>query len=340
MPDAPFWQKCNSHCVMCTNSDAYINEPDARYGLAKHLRKIAEFKADPGDRNVYYQNGEHGGYFLFTGGEPTLNPDFLRLLAEYRKSFPGTPITLLTNGRLFCYEDFARETMLAGGNPFEVAVAVHGPDAAAHDAVTRTPGSFAETVEGLGHALKHRGPGQAVEIRVVLHRRTAGMLERTLRFLLETFPDASGYRLTLVYFEAEGQAAKNFERIRITLTDCAARVAACRGLLGRFRELRLYHFPLCVLPETLWPHAWRSLPRYEIMHVKACGACALNDVCVGPHDWYAERFGVSEFKPFQARRSLVLSGNPFHPIASVGEGTVPWTPARVVDEKKDEAVRW
>ena len=87
MPDAPFWQKCNSHCVMCTNSDAYIEEPDSKYSLEKHRAKIAELKGAPGDRGVYYRNGEHQDYFLFTGGEPTLHPEFFKLLGEYRKSF-------------------------------------------------------------------------------------------------------------------------------------------------------------------------------------------------------------------------------------------------------------
>lgn len=341
MPDAPFWQKCNSHCVMCTNSDAYILEDDSRYGLAKHREKIARFKADPGDRTTYYRNGEHPGYFLFTGGEPTLNPEFLRLLGEYRKEFPSAPLTLLTNGRMFFYEDFARSTMRLGGAPFEVAVPVHGPDARSHDSVTRAPGSFRETIEGLRHLLRHRREGQTVEVRVILHKRPTLWLADTMRLLLAEFPgEAAALRLNLVYFEVEGQAEKNFPSIRVTLSECAAAVDACFGMLERFGEVRLYHFPLCVLPERLWSRAWRSLPRYEIKHVDACRRCAMSDLCLGPHDWYPRLIGDAEFVPYAERRDVEPSGNPFRPIAAVRPGAVAARPAPPVDEAKDEAVRW
>lgn len=340
MPDAPFWQKCNSHCVMCTNSDAYIDEPDAKYSLEKHREKIAALRADPADRGVYYRNGEHGGYFLFTGGEPTLNPRFLALLGEYRAAFPDWPMTLLSNGRTFCDEAFARDTLRVGGRPFAAAIPIHGPDAATHDSVTRDPGSFDETVAGLRHLLRHRGPGCELEVRIILHKRPAQWLARTLDFLASGFPAPSFDRVTLVYFESEGQAAKNFESIKLSLTECAAAVAACAPGFGRFREVRLYHFPLCVLPPALWPLAWRTLPRYEIRHVDACRRCAVNDLCAGPHDWYAPAYGESEFRPFAERRRMSLSANPFHPISSVSDETQPWTPAPIADEPKDPSARW
>jgi pyruvate-formate lyase-activating enzyme len=325
---------------MCTNCDSYIMDPDEKYGLAKHREKISAFKAGRGDRAVYYRNGEHADYFLFTGGEPTLNPEFFRLLGEYRKEFPAAPLTLLTNGRAFYHEDFARSTLRVGGVPFDLAIPVHGPDATTHDSVTRAPGSFVETIEGLKHVLRHRAPGQGVEIRIILHRWPARWLERTLRFLLESFPDTSAYRLNLVYFEVEGQAEKNFEHIRITLSECAAFVDGCFDLLRKFPDLRLYHFPLCALPERLWPYAWRSLPRYEIKHVEACGRCAMNDVCMGPHDWYPRLLGTGEFRPYEARRNVSLTGNPFHPIAEVLGGESPAVPMPIRDEVKDESARW
>ena len=340
MPDAPFWQKCNSHCVMCTNSDAYIEEPDEKYSLEKHRAKIAELKAAPGDRTVYYRNGEHQDYFLFTGGEPTLHPEFFKLLGEYRKNFPALPFTLLTNGRTFCVESFAKSTLAIGGRPFDVAVPVHGPDATTHDSVTRAPGSFEETILGLRHLLRHMREGQRLEIRVILHKHPTRWLPRTLDFLLREFPDTRAYRLNLVYFEVEGQAQKNFKSIGVRLSDCARRVDGCFETLRRFDEARLYHFPLCALTRRLWPYAWRTLPRYEIKHVDACRACPVNDVCNGPHDWYAQAYGAAEFVAPAARPPLLLSGDFFHPILSVEGGSPAAAPAPVVDELKDPRARW
>lgn len=340
MPDAPFWQKCNSHCVMCTNSDAYIEEPDSKYSLEKHRAKIAELKGAPGDRSVYYRNGEHQDYFLFTGGEPTLHPEFFKLLGEYRKNFPALPFTLLTNGRTFAVEEFAKGTLAVGGRPFDVAVPIHGPDATTHDSVTRAPGSFVETVEGFKHLLRHAGEGQRLEIRVILHKHPTRWLPRTLELLLKEFPDTRAYRLNLVYFEVEGQAQKNFKSIGVSLSDCARQVDACWETLRRFDEVRLYHFPLCVLPERLWPFAWRTLPRYEIKHVEACRACPVSDVCNGPHDWYVPHYGDGELKAPAERPAMTLTGNPFRPIEAVGRGSVGGRPTAVVDETKDPEARW
>jgi MoaA/NifB/PqqE/SkfB family radical SAM enzyme len=325
---------------MCTNCDSYILDPDEKYGLDKHRAKIREFKNAPDDRTVFYRNGEHSNYFLFTGGEPTLHPEFFKLLGEYRRNFPETPFTLLTNGRSFFYDEFARNTLKLGGTPFDVAVPVHGPDARTHDSVTRAPGSFVETIEGLKNLFKHRVEGQRLEIRVILHKNPTRWLDKTLRFLLKTYPNTEHYRLNLVYFEVEGQAEKNFRSIAITLGDCAKKVDACFELLGEFSEARLYHFPLCALSRRLWPYAWRTLPRYEIQHVDACRSCAVNDVCNGPHDWYAKFFGADEFKPFSERPALSLRDSFFHPIESVGEGTQPGAPAPIADEKKDDRAKW
>ena len=217
---------------------------------------------------------------------------------------------------------------------------IHGPDATTHDSVTRAPGSFEETVRGLHHLLRHLGEGQRVEIRVILHKNPTRWLPRTLDFLLMEFPDTAAYRLNLVYFEVEGQAQKNFKSIGVRLSDCARRVDACFEALARFGELRLYHFPLCVLPARLWPFAWRTLPRYEIKHVEACRACPVNDVCNGPHDWYAPVYGAAEFSPPPARPAMEATGNPFHPIAAVGEGVVEAPPVPIADEAKDPRARW
>jgi len=340
MPDAPFWQKCNSHCVMCTNCDSYIEEPDVRYSLSKHREKIAEFKASGKDRGVYYRNGEHGDYFLFTGGEPTMNPEFFRLLGEYRTSFPLMPFTLLTNGRSFCMESFAKNTLRVGGSPFEVCVPVHGPDATTHDSVTRAPGSFDETVKGLDHLLKARAPGQKVEVRIILHKRPTEWLEDTLKYLLDRFRGRMFDRLTLVYFEVEGQAEKNFESIKIPLEDVSAKIDDCFPLLRRFEDARLYHFPLCSLSQRLWPYAWRTLPAYEIVHADACRDCTVNDICIGPHDWYEGRFGAELFQPFRRRPIMQLSGNPFHPVEAVGQGSTEAEVPPIVEQVKDEGAHW
>lgn len=298
MPDIAFWHRCNSHCVMCTNMDSFIRATDRHYDLEAQLRKLRRFAATR-DKRVYVRNGDQADYVLFTGGEPTIHPHFLRLMAEFRKALPRLPFCLLTNGRTLAYPSFARRLLAVVGVPFSAAIPVHGHDAAAHDAVTRSPGSFSQTLDGLRNLFRFRRPGQEVEIRVVLHKRTAQRLERTLDFLLEEFPDTHLYRLSLIHFEMEGQAEKNFERIRLSLGECVARIESSTGTLARFHDFRLYHFPLCVLPQALRARARRTLPRNDIRFLRRCRSCRARASCAGVQRWYPDRFGDSEFTPIR-----------------------------------------
>jgi len=79
---------------------------------------------------------------LFTSGEPTLNPDLagVRGLAK-EKGFRRD--RLITNGRRLAYPSFLASLLEAGVN--RITVSIHGHNAALHDSLTRTPGSFEHT---------------------------------------------------------------------------------------------------------------------------------------------------------------------------------------------------
>lgn len=296
MPDIGLWHRCNSHCVMCTNMDSFINSDNRHYDLASQLRKLRKFAATRSAR-VYARNGGETDYVLFTGGEPTLHPDFFKLMGEFRKALPAMPFCLLTNGRAFAYPEVVKKTLTLLDSPLSVAVPIHGHDARSHDAVTRAPGSFRQTLDGLRNLFLFRGPGQEIEIRVILHKRSAAGLDSLLAFLLDSFGDTSLYRLTLVHFEVEGQAEKNFKHIALSLTDCVSRIVGALDLLEEFPRVRLYHFPLCVLPEALRAHAWKTLPKNDVRYLRKCRPCILKKKCMGVQRWYPERFGEAEICP-------------------------------------------
>lgn len=284
MPEISIWHKCNSNCIMCTNMDSFIKSPDDHYDFDFQMQRLKKIK--PGSKD----------HFLFTGGEPTLHPGFLSILAGFRKKFPRVPMYLLTNGRKFCYRDFTRKVLRLGKTHFDIIITIHGYNAATNDSITRSKGSFSQAMLGLKNIFKLRRPGQGVEIRIVLHKLTAPWLDRTLLAILKAFPDTAGYRLVLIYFEVEGQAEKNFKRIKLSLGECAARLEECSGLLKEFPEVRLYHFPLCVLKEDLRPLVWDSLPGEDIRYLKECRSCALKKKCPGVPAWYPKWFGTSDIK--------------------------------------------
>lgn len=285
MPEIPIWHKCNSNCIMCTNMDSFIASPDDHYDFDFQMQRLKKFS-----RKLWKD------HFLFSGGEPTLHPGFLSILEGFRKEFPRVPIYLLTNGRRFCYPDFTRDAMRLGKTPFDTVVTIHGYNASTHDSITRSRGSFSQAMRGLENIFKLRGPGQGVEIRIVLHKLTSPWLDRTLAAILKAFPDTAGYRLVLIYFEVEGQAEKNFSRIKLSLGECAARIWECNKSLKKFSEVRLYHFPLCILKEDLRPFAWDSLPGEDVCALEECRSCALKKKCPGVPAWYPKWFDAGDIR--------------------------------------------
>lgn len=96
-------------------------------------------------RGVLDELAEAGVLMLtLSGGEVTLRPDFLELVA-YARSL-GFALRVFTNG-LTMTEALARE--LARHSVLDVEISVYGTRAEIHDFVTGVPGSFERTVRGV-----------------------------------------------------------------------------------------------------------------------------------------------------------------------------------------------
>jgi hypothetical protein len=299
----PVWNLCNNKCVMCSNPPDYAGT--GRYGLPSLKARIR--RIPPGENHLY-----------FTGGEPTLHPQFCDLLAYARARLPRTRILLDTNGRMFSYPGFARRCLETGNIEFQVSLCGH--NRAAHDGITRTPGSFAQAVEGIRNLL---ALGADAEIRFVLTGLSLPNLRAVYDFVRAEFPRIKA--LVFIFLELEGHAAVNIRSAG--LTYAAARGAVEKffsglrqgpgGAVGPPFELKLYHFPLCTLPHGLWKYAWRTLPPKELGWAGACRGCAVREHCLGIHKDYLRRVGEKEFRPPDMPGELRLSGDFCRPILEV-----------------------
>src|SRR3989339_1143910 len=174
--DLCVWDKCNNRCLMCTNPEppwpAWDGSLKYDYdAITKRLKKDKDrFLADD---SIY-----------ITGGEPTIHPDFLRILDYLFCNFPKQKIKLLTNGRRFMYDDFAKKVLSLSRN-FEIDLSVYGADSAVHDAVTRSRGSFVQTTAGLANILRFKDPAQVLGVRFVITGLSAAHTGDFLRMLVE-----------------------------------------------------------------------------------------------------------------------------------------------------------
>ena len=121
---------CNNNCRFCVQAD----------NKCKGNRSFEEIKKDLIDSRKRC-NG-----VVLTGGEVTIRKDFFDIV-KLAKELGYEIIQIQTNGRMFASLDFCKKTIQAGATEFSPAI--HGYCKEQHDFLTRTKGSFAQTVKGI-----------------------------------------------------------------------------------------------------------------------------------------------------------------------------------------------
>lgn len=294
MPDIPVWNKCNNKCVMCANTAGFTLNTPGDYGLLKQAYRLEKYLRGSA---AYRKNARTAGAWNLSGGEPTLNPDFIKAINYFRRRLPGEELTLLSNGRRFSDPVFAADFAAAARPPFTLAVSIHGPTAAAHDAVAGVKGAFKETLLGLKNLMALQA-APLLEIRVILHKLNYRRLGATLSFI-KRLMRGRRYRVVVMHYEVEGSGARNAKKLEVRLSATAKQVNACKSSLAGFGEARLYHFPRCLLLPALRRLAIVSLPPEDRAYPPACSSCRDREVCVGLMKPYLRRYGAAELKPLR-----------------------------------------
>ena len=134
----PVWYGCNSSCTICM--------------LSKIKGKLGNVDFDTFSRLVtaLVNDGRYDNLIL-SGAEITTF-DHIEHYARYAASFRRfKKIQIQTNGRKLADKEYLRKLVDAGVNEFFVSI--HGQEDI-HDAITRTPGSYAATMEGIVNLAK------------------------------------------------------------------------------------------------------------------------------------------------------------------------------------------
>lgn len=121
--------RCNEKCIHCYVDDAPVDD--------KNELSFDEYKM------ILHQLKELGCIsLLLTGGEVCLNKDFIDI-ARYAASL-GFLVDIYTNGIAMTDEQFEA---LCDMKVNSVSFSLYAGDAAAHDAITKVPGSFDKTLK-------------------------------------------------------------------------------------------------------------------------------------------------------------------------------------------------
>lgn len=306
--DICVWDRCNNNCLMCTNPNrpwpAWDGSFDYSYkSLIKRIKK-SEKEIKTYD-SIY-----------LSGGEPTLHPEFLRVLKFIGEYFPNKRIKLLTNGRRFLYRDFTQEVLNITNN-IDIELSIYGPNRKSHETITRASGSFEQTIQGLKNLLNYKKEGQLINVRFVITKLSYKYLEEFLKIMKRQFPLTD--RIMLIFWEVEHQAVKNIKAIKITYNEVSPYLEKTNSLLKFFKEIRLYHFPLCTISEKFWPYVWRTLPEDGVMFKNSCNQCQYNKYCLGIPREYSKHIGNKEFKSIKNNFKIKETKDIYHPILTVNK---------------------
>lgn len=303
--EIPIWNKCNNRCLMCTNTNSMRKAGVFSYEwVINYLEKQIQ-------KNKIKDLQTIG----LTGGETTICPDFFRIISYIQQKFPKINIRVLTNGRMLAYNNFRKKCLILKNIDF--IIPLHGFNAKSHDLITQVPGSFYQTTEGLKKLLTETRDDQQIEIRIIMTRLNLNIIPEVLKLVKDKFFSVN--RVAMIFLEFEGTAELNKDIIGITYQETQPVLMKIKKYFEIFKDLRLYHFPLCVVQPNFWPYTWRTLPKIEVTFHEECQKCLLKKYCLGVHKSYLSYVKKPEIRPWLNLKGTEIkaTGNFYRPIASV-----------------------
>jgi MoaA/NifB/PqqE/SkfB family radical SAM enzyme len=294
---------CNNFCRFCIQGDRrYLTYQKS----TEEIREILKRGRKEGAMGV-----------VFTGGEPTLRFKELLNWVQFAKDLGYQSIQIQTNGRMFSYLGFCQKIIEAGANEF--GISLHASYSQLHDYLTRSPGSFNQTVQAIKNLVSL---GQTVLTNTVITKYNYKDLPNTAKLLVSL--RVTQYQLAFIHIS---QKVLNDRRLLKSLVPRFFEVMPYvkKALdIGIKRQVKCVTeaIPYCLMKGYEEHIAEKTAPDshvfdagYEIEHfsihrkTKAklkgpnCKFCKYGDVCEGTWKEYPQIFGWTEFKPILRNKS-------------------------------------
>lgn len=256
--------KCNSNCVMCPSPEQSrrTSETTAFADLMELARHI------PSD----------APHLTITGGEPFLmGKQIFSFLQYLKEKFCGTEFLFLTNGRIFAIDRYVHMFCDTAPRNSIVAIPIHGSCQEIHDSITRTDGSFKQTVLGIKKLLKN---GIRVEVRLVVNKKNVADFDDIANLIINELKGIE--YVSVIAMEMTGTARTNLDQVWIPYKESFAYIAnAVRTLVAKGVNVKLYNFPLCTVKRPFWTLCEKSISDNKVRFVDRCELCRYKRACSG-----------------------------------------------------------
>ncbi len=284
---------CNDNCLHCGVADIMTTANVVDFArIARSLHTLAP---------------QSGSRVMFAVSELTIRPDFMKIMKASQRAGMKT-VALVTNGRMFAYPNFARRAVDAGMT--HALVSVYGPTARTHQAITRTPESFEQTIAGLRVLLA------IPELTVMTNSVITKKNYRYLPQVVELLSGLGVQNINLSFVQIIGNAARYQRALVPRIQEVLPYLKDAVDLgVGHGRNMGIGGLPYCVLKG--YEHHFgvddltviaNSDPEDNITErspyaqAESCRRCAYNAVCLGVQDEYLRQYGEDELDPYHGRR--------------------------------------
>lgn len=284
---------CNNRCVFCAQGGKRLEVGAIPLEeLVTRLKKVR-------DRSEG---------LVLTGGEPTVYKPIVTLVAEARR-LGYHPIQIQTNGRMLSYPKVLRTLLAAGATEFSPSL--HGSTAKIHDALTRAPGSFEQSVGGIAAVAK-------LGLPLITNSVVTQGNKHDLPALVDLLGKLGVKHAQLAFVHPVGTAWEMFDEVVPRLPDVVEPIRRSRDVARKYgMRLVTEGVPLCflrgmeelavedVIPPTTVVDLNGQIEDYSgwrvaegKSHGPPCETCSVRHRCEGPWREYPDVFGWEEFEPF------------------------------------------
>ncbi len=296
---------CPERCVFCSEEHRMA----AFHPYPVTFSRVAQTLREQRSRGVQAVH--------FTGGEPTLHPQFGEILALAKKL--GMRTSVGTIGTRLADPSFAALVM---PHLDEALFSLHGPSAGVHDPLTGRSGSFERVVRAVALAKQFR-PGFRPFVNSVVNRHNVSHLLETVRFVRQ---EVGASLLILSNVTPEGGGEDHYDDLAVPLSTWRELAEGVIAEAGSDLIVRFFGLPLCALGEARmhandlhwnprvtveWARHPASVsldgiyswtPDRKRTHGPPCLPCRYREVCFGVFQAYTHRHGWDELIPWESQR--------------------------------------
>jgi cyclic pyranopterin phosphate synthase len=284
-------RKCNNNCIFCLDAgERYFKDihPQDVERQLKQAKKLGKKRPS------------------FESGEPTLN-SHLNQFAKLAKHYGFDNVSCTTNGRRLSYFNYARSLLIDGINQFNVSI--HGSNARVHDALTRTPGSFRQTLKGIRNLnlLKKRYHFTFFVTSTITNinlENFGGLIKLLSKFNLD--------RISFNIIVPKGNALKFFNLLipRYSVLAEIFKKEIVKTDVDTRKKIRLFGIVPCLMEGFIDTIGVKNLVfkydsgneqehPFDCKRAKRdeCRCCVYFSKCPGVPVYYISKYGWEEFKP-------------------------------------------